>query len=161
MTDQEMTVIERVVCYTHSFQAREYMSMRITKGKVSKLVGKRERNCVSRPLLWFLQEAQGREGTFTGDYRGGHRLWIGWFLFEMTQIRLSRTRCVWHLHIGQMLSIKVTESRNVANTISITAIAPSQPFTENPPPHNLWFQATIFLFPITIVSFAGCRISYK
>lgn len=73
----------------------------ITKGEVAKSVNKSATvypslNCV------FLQEARrgGQGMTFIGYYRGRCRLWIGWFVFEMTQIRLSGTRYVWHLHRG-------------------------------------------------------------
>lgn len=106
--DQE----ESVAYDTHSSQEREYMSYHgratrgITKGEVAKSVSKRGTVCPSLYCGFCRKHGWGGM-TFTGYYRGRCRLWIGWFVFETTQIRLSGTRCVWHLHTGQMLKHQV------------------------------------------------------
>ena len=71
--------------YTRRSQEREYMSCHggatrgITKGEVAKSVSKSGTVCPSLSC-GFCRKHSGGGMTFIGYYRGGCRLWTGWFV---------------------------------------------------------------------------------
>lgn len=111
---EERTSMESVAYYTHSSQDREYMSCHggatrgIIKSEVAKSVSKRERNCVSKSLLWFLQEAQGRRKDL-------------YWLLQRTVLTLDLFVCIWE-DSNQALGNKVCLASAYRTVVKVSSL---------------------------------------